>query len=308
MIDKKIIMLKDQEIKTQEICQKYFKEERALFDTHHLTISDCIFDKGESPLKECSDISLYNTQLCYKYPLWYCSNVSANECVWFENARAGVWYSDNVTVKNSIIKAPKNFRRCRNLILESVDLTDAKETLWHCSGVKLTNVYANGDYFLMDSENISADGLRIDGKYIFDGVKNVLIRNSKLVTKDAFWNSEDITVYDSYISSEYLGWNSKNITLINCTIDSLQGLCYIDGIKLVNCKLINTTLAFERSVKIDAEIVNRVESVFDPGSGRIKAPEIRELIVSRSAPDQANVQIDCDKIGKHMTEPDWSEL
>ncbi|WP_370784283.1 DUF3737 family protein [Faecalibacillus intestinalis] len=36
----------------------------------------------------------------------------------------------------------------------------------------------------------------------------------------------------------------KNITFVNCKIESLQGLCYIEGLKMVNCKLINTTLCF----------------------------------------------------------------
>lgn len=54
------------------------------------------------------------------------------------------------------------------------------------------------------------------------------IRNSTLLSKDAFWNSENVTVYDSFISGEYLGWNAKNLTLVNCTIESLQGLCYIE--------------------------------------------------------------------------------
>jgi len=307
MIEKKLVR-KPLEIKPEEIRQKYFKEERALFCQRNLKLTDCIFDKGESPLKECSDISLYNSSLCFKYPLWYCRNVYAEDCTWFENARAGVWYTDNVTVKNAVIKAPKNFRRCKNVTLESVDFTDAKETLWHCSGIKLSNVFASGDYFLMDSENIAIDGLRLDGKYSFDGVKNVIVRNSRLVTKDAFWNSENVTVYDSFISSEYLGWNSKNVTLINCTIESLQGLCYIDGIKLVNCKLLNTTLAFERSENIDAEIVNRAESVFDPASGTIKAAEIGELIITEHAPNQANVKIECDNIDRRLDAPDWSEL
>ena len=60
---------------------------------------------------------------------------------------------------------------------------------------------------------------------------------------------ENVTVYDSVIIGEYLAWNTKNITFVNCTIESLQGLCYIEGLKMVNCKLINTTLALN-SVKI----------------------------------------------------------
>lgn len=65
---------------------------------------------------------------------------------------------------------------------------------------------------------------------VLTGCHNVTIRNSNILSKDAFWNSENITVYDSFISGEYLGWNAKNLTLINCTIESLQGMCYIDNL------------------------------------------------------------------------------
>ena len=62
-----------------------------------------------------------------------------------------------------------------------------------------------------------------------------------------------MTVYDSTIIGEYLAWNSKNVTFINCTIESLQGLCYIENLKMINCTLMNTTLAFEYCENIDVE-------------------------------------------------------
>ena len=63
-------------------------------------------------------------------------------CTWFEMARAGVWYTGNMTV---------------------TDLT-------------------------------------LYGNYSFDGVKNMEFKNSRLLSKGAFWNSENVTVRDSFIS------------------------------------------------------------------------------------------------------------
>ena len=116
------------------------------------------------------------------------------------------------------------------------------------------------------------------------------IRNSTLLSKDAFWNSENVTVYDSFISGEYLGWNAKNLTLVNCTIESLQGLCYIDNLVMKNCKLINTTLAFEYS-SVDADITGEVDSVMNPSSGRISAEAIKELIMEKDKIDPEKTQI-----------------
>lgn len=42
----------------KEIRQGYYKGERPLFGEKNLYIEDTIFDEGESPLKESSDIEL----------------------------------------------------------------------------------------------------------------------------------------------------------------------------------------------------------------------------------------------------------
>lgn len=287
-----------------EYDQQLFKGERALFDSRDLFIENCIFDEGESPLKECANVTLKNSMFRWKYPLWYCRGVLAEDCVWFGTARAGVWYTDGVTVKNSVIQAPKNFRRCDGLTLTDVTFTNAEETLWHCRNVGLKNVSVKGDYFAMNCENVEADGLVLDGNYSFDGAVNVTVRNSKLLTKDAFWNTENVTVRDSFISGEYLGWNSKNLTLINCTIESLQGMCYVDDLKLIDCRLVNTTLAFEYC-SVDAQITSKVDSVLNPRGGTITAPEIGELIIEKDRVDPSRTVIRCGSIGKRSERPEW---
>ena len=289
----------------EEIIQKNFEGERALFGSKDLILRDCVFDHGESPLKESSNIILDTTLFRWKYPLWYCSNVKADNCTWFDMARAGVWYTNNIEVNNAVIQAPKNFRRSRGIKLTDVAFTNALETVWSCSDVELTRVsVAKGDYFAMNCSNLTVNGLTLDGNYSFDGVKNAVIRNSRLLTKDAFWNSENITVYDSFISGEYLGWNSKKLTLVNCTIESLQGMCYIDNLVMKNCKLINTTLAFEYS-NVDAEIMSGIVSVFNPGSGTIRAERIGELIVEKDKVDPSLTRIVCSEIAKESDLPEW---
>ena len=72
------------------------------------------------------------------------------------------------------------------------------------------------------------------GNYFLDGAKNIVIRDSILNSKDSFWNVENATIINCKIVGEYLGWNSKNLTFINCEISSLQALCYIKGLRMVN--------------------------------------------------------------------------
>ena len=284
--------------------QVTFTEERALFGENGLRVTDCVFEKGESPLKEAKNAALSGTLFRWKYPLWYCENVTAENCVWFEMARAGVWYSKNVDIRNTVVQAPKNFRRCDGLKLRDVAIPHAAETLWNCRNVELKNVTVTGDYFAMGCENITAENLTLTGNYGFDGVKNVTVRNSRLVTKDAFWNCENVTVCDSFISGEYLGWNSRNLTLVNCTVESLQGMCYIDNLTMKNCKLIDTTLAFEYST-VEADITSRVESVLNPAGGTIRAEEIGELILEKDRVDPGKTKIVCREIGKRSDRLVW---
>ena len=289
----------------KEYRQEFFKGERALYAAENAAIYESIFDEGESPLKESKNIEVYNSQFKWKYPIWYSNNIKVENCNWFEMARSGVWYTTNIEVKNSLITAPKNFRRCDGVTLENVDLTNAEETFWMCKNIRLSNVTAKGHYFAMNSENIDIDNFRLDGNYSFDGGKNITIRNAVILSKDSFWNTENVTVYDSYICGEYLGWNAKNLTFVNCTIESLQGLCYIDNLTMKNCKLINTTLSFEYASNIDADITNKVDSVFNPISGTIKAEQIDTLIVEKDMVDPSMTKIVCKEIGKTEDVVEW---
>ena len=291
-------------MKTREIRQEYLTGERALFQGANLKIYDSIFADGESPLKESHDIELEGCMFKWKYPLWYAKNIEARNCTWFEMARAGVWYTDNITVEDAVIEAPKNFRRCRGVHLRNVDLPNAAETLWSCEHVELDHVTAKGDYFAMNCKNVKAENFTLVGNYSFDGGENIEIRNSRMLSRDSFWNADNVTVYDSFISGEYLGWNSQNITLVNCTIESLQGMCYIDNLVMKNCRLINTNLAFEYS-QADVEIIGQVDSVFNPKGGIIKADKIGELIMDGRRVKIDQTKILAEEIGKTSDRPQW---
>ena len=274
----------------QVIREERLTGERALFHSKDLSIEYSIFADGESPLKESSDISLSNTSFQWKYPLWYCKDIRVEDCSFAEMARAGIWYTDNISIKDTLYEAPKGFRRVNGLTLENIDLPHAEETLWHCDNVTMKNVAAKGDYFAMNCSNMKLDQFRLVGNYCFDGCRDIEVHHAKMLSKDAFWNCENVTVYDSYICGEYLGWNSKNVTFINCVIESLQGMCYMDNLVMKNCKLLNTTLAFEYST-VDVETDGIIESVKNPASGVIKAEKINELILEEQETDPSKTTI-----------------
>lgn len=265
--------------------------ERACYNIHDYQVKDCIFEDGESPLKECSFLSVSDTEFRWKYPLWYGHDINCHNIHTLVTARSGIWYTNKIKISDSLLEGPKYFRRCEDIILDNVVLENAEETLWKCKKVTLRNVRAKGNYLCFNCEDVDVDGLLLDGDYAFDGAKNVTIKNSILNSKDSFWNVENLVVENSKIIGEYLGWNSKNITFINCELESNQGFCYIDKLVLRNCSLNNTDLCFELCSNVDAEVNSYVISIKNPISGRIKVKSVGELILDKNMIDPSKTEI-----------------
>lgn len=275
----------------KEIANQHLEGERALFDTHGAKIRMCMFDNGESPLKESSELDIEECIFGWKYPLWYCEGVRVSGSTLLETARSGIWYTKNISVKDSVIEAPKTFRRSSDISLFGVSMPKAQETLWSCENIELDSVSATGDYFAMNSKNVKALGLTLVGNYGFDGCENVEITDSKLISKDAFWNCKNVTVKNSVIIGEYLGWNSENVTLIDCTLQSLQGMCYVKNLVMRGCKVINTDLAFEYS-SVDAELVSSPNSIKNPlPESRFVLGTEAELILDEKYTDPKKISV-----------------
>ncbi len=86
--------------------------------------------------------------------------------------------------------------------------------------------------------------------------------SKELWRRVAFGLRWPVPAYDSFISGECLGWNAKKLTLLNCTVESLQSMCYIENLLMKNCKLLNTTLAFEYST-VDVDVRRRIDSIMN---------------------------------------------
>ena len=266
--------------------------ERALFMLKDAFLEGVTFYDGESPLKESANLEINKCRFEWKYPLWYANNIIVKDSYLKETARSGIWYTNHITMDNCVIDAPKTFRRGSYISLNKCQINHADETFWSCENVALNDVYAKGDYFMMNVSHAEINNLKLDGNYFLDGAKHIVVRDSVLNSKDSFWNTEDVTVINCKIVGEYLGWNSVNLTFINCEISSLQALCYIKNLKMVNCRLLDSSLTFEYCENIDAEILDEVVSIKNPTSGVIKVKGYQELIIDENSKDlDKSVQI-----------------
>ena len=267
------------------IKDKSFGGERPLFGLKDANLENITITDGESGIKCCQNITCNDSKFYGKYPWWHVDGSVITNCYFAPESRSAIWYSDNMTMKDSVIDGPKFFREMQNLELENVKINDADETFWKVNGLKLKNVTLHeGTYPFMFSRNIYVDGLVSDAKYVFQYCKNVEIHHAKITTKDSFWECENVIVYDSELDGEYLAWHSKNIKLVRCHISGEQPLCYLDGITLEDCTFdAACDRIFEDSQNINATIKGAITEVKNPISGHIVADKIGQITYNEFA-------------------------
>ena len=267
------------------IRNKQFGGERPLFGLKDVRLENIEIVDGESGIKCCSNVEADNCRFYGKYPWWHVDGSLIANCYFAVGSRSAIWYSDNMTMKDSVIDGPKFFREMNNLTLENVTINDADETFWNVKGIKVKNLKLHeGTYPFMNCEDIYIDGLECESKYIFQYCKNLELHHANIVTKDSFWECENVTVYDSVIDSEYIAWHSKNVRFVRCHIKGDQPLCYLDGIILEDCTFDpGCDRAFEDSKNIEADIRGGITEIKNPISGRIHAGSIGRITYDRFA-------------------------
>ena len=273
------------------ITDKSFEGECALFGIQDTRLFRATFLPGESPVKHARNIIASHCQFRGKYPLWHNTHLVIEDCDFSAEARAAIWYSDNVTMKHCRVDAPKMFREVSGLVVEDTVFPDAAEFLWNCSDVTFRRVeVSHGDYIFMNGRNIRIDDFSLQGNYSFQGTRDVVIRNARIDSKDAFWNSENVTVIDSVITGEYPGWHSRHLRLINCTITGTQPLCYATDRMMENCIMRDADLCFEYST-LNADICSEVISIKNPVGGTIRVQKIGEIIIDEFCPIPGGCEI-----------------
>lgn len=257
-----------------------FDEERALYGMHDLTVHNCRFDgpaDGESAFKECMNITVVGAFMNLRYPFWHDHGLALCDVEMTELCRAALWYSGDVTIENSRLHGIKALRECMDVRMRGCDIV-SPEFGWSTRGIEMADCTAESEYFMMRSERLRFRDVRLTGKYSFQYIEDAVFEQCTFDTKDAFWHAKNVVVRNSYVKGEYLGWYSENVTFENCTIEGTQPLCYCKGLRLVNCKMIDCDLAFERS-HVDATITTPVVSIKNPlADSRIAAPAVGEVI------------------------------
>ena len=264
----------------QIIENQTFDEERALYGSHEIELRNCRFDgpaDGESALKESGKILVEDCFFNLRYPFWHDTDLTIIGSELTSLCRAALWYSEHVKIENTKLHGIKALRECSDIVMSGCDIV-SPEFGWSVRGIDMTGCSAESEYFMLRSERLHFDNVRLKGKYSFQYITDSVFINCNFDTKDAFWHAKNVVIKDSIIKGEYLAWYCENVTFENCTIIGTQPLCYCKGLKLIDCRMENCDLSFEKS-DVEANILSSVDSIKNPHSGRIIVPSLGELIM-----------------------------
>ncbi len=262
------------------IANKTFDEERALYNAKNLTVKDCSFDgpaDGESAFKEGNSIVVENCLFNLRYPFWHDDELKITGSEMTELCRAALWYSNNIIITDTKLHGIKALRECSHVTMQGCDVI-SPEFGWSVCGITMEDCTVESEYFMMRSERLNFQSVRMKGKYSFQYITDSVFENCIFDTKDAFWHGKNITVRNSVVKGEYLAWYSENMTFENCKIIGTQPLCYCKNLRLIDCEMIETDLSFERS-EVEAVLTAPIISIKNPLSGHIHVPKVEEIIM-----------------------------
>ena len=263
----------------QKIEDRTFDEERALYGSSQVEAVRCRFDgpaDGESAFKESSDIIARDCYFNLRYPFWHDTNLLIENCEMTSLCRAALWYSHYIDIRDTRMHGIKALRECSDVKISGCDIV-SPEFGWSVSRVKMTDTSCESEYFMMRSDNLKFDRMKLKGKYSFQYISDSVFTNCEFDTKDAFWHARNVLVKDCIVRGEYLAWYCENVTFENCTIIGTQPLCYCKGLKLIGCRMEGCDLSFEKS-DVEADIKSSVDSIKNPASGVIRVQSVGEII------------------------------
>ena len=258
---------------------RIFDEERALYGSSDIMVRNCKFQgpaDGESALKESRNIEVESCYWDLRYPFWHDTNLKISHTELTEKCRAALWYSTQIIIEDSKLHGIKALRECADVAIRGCDII-SPEFGWFVNSVVMEDTAVAGEYFMMRSNRLRFNDVKLNGKYSFQYITDSVFENCVFNTKDAFWHAKNVVVRNCEVHGEYLAWYAENITFENCKIRGTQPLCYCKNLKLINCEMLEADLCFEKS-EVEASLTTPVISIKNPAAGCIRVPAVEEII------------------------------
>ena len=238
------------------IQNKSFGGERPLFGIKDTRLENVTITDGESGIKCCQNIEADGCRFIGKYPWWHVDGSLITNCYFEVGSRSAIWYSNNMTMRNCTIDAPKLFREMKDLTLENVIINDADETFWNIDGLRIKNVTLHdGTYPFMYCRNVYVDCLSFNFCLI-SFILLILFPGLKAGCKNTATHRKGT---------------------VNCHIAGEQPLCYAEGLVIENSSFdVACDRAFEDS-NVQATIKGHITEIKNPRTGHISADSIGKI-------------------------------
>ncbi|WP_367924841.1 DUF3737 family protein [uncultured Ruthenibacterium sp.] len=262
------------------IQNQVFDQERALYGMNDVRVEDCSFDgpaDGESPFKEGKNLEIERCFFNLRYPFWHDHHLVIRNSEMTQLCRAAIWYSHDIEISDTKLHGIKALRECHEVKMQNCNIV-SPEFGWFVDGIRMENSEVESEYFMLKSKKLDFKNVNLDGKYAFQYVENSTFDHCCFNTKDALWHAKNVHVRNSVLKGEYLAWYCENVTFENCTIIGTQPLCYCKGLRLIDCKMEETDLAFEKS-DVQATLTTPVVSIKNPRSGYIEVPSVETILM-----------------------------
>ena len=209
----------------------------------------------------------------------------------FDEERA-LYHLEDTCVQSCVFAGPEDgesvLKEARNIEVADCQFS-LRYPMWHVKGFSMSGS-------TMDELTRAALWYADHGKIAnstLGGIKavrecnDIQLENCEIISQEFGWKCSDITLSDSSITSEYIFLDSKNVKLNHVKMkgkysfqymENLEIIdCYCKDLKLINCTMEDTDLAFEYS-DVDADVRGNVVSIKNPKSGKIIVDSVGEII------------------------------
>ena len=262
------------------IQNEHYEGERPLAFSRDLLIMHTAIGPGSGALLECERIEAHQCTFDGRRTFWHNHGSNISHSSFSAQAGEGVWYAEGIDFRRNQVEAPCFFRHSCELRIEDCAFTQAAETLWMCSAIRIRDcTFAGADHLFMHSGGIEGRKLEISGRQCLQYIRDSELHDCTISGEGALWGCQNVKIYDSVLHGDGLGWHSSKLHLISCTIHGRQPLCHARNLIIEDCRFgPDCELAFEYSSVI-ANIDGTLPSVINPQQGLISAQGYGQIIV-----------------------------
>ncbi len=144
---------------------------------------------GIKALRECSEITLTNTDIISPEFGWFNHHVKMNDCS--AQSEYFMMRSDHLDFENVQLKGKYSFQYITDSTFDGCQF-DTKDAFWHAKNVTVKNSVIRGEYLAWYAENLTFENCKIVGTQPLCYCKNLKLINCEMVDADLSFERSEV--------------------------------------------------------------------------------------------------------------------